>query len=65
MNPKEAGKVFVTIGDMLVDGTAIADGTDIPGLGVVTPDVANKDIITNNLVAINADTVDGLADMGL
>lgn len=64
-NPKEAGKVFVTMGKMLVDGAEIAEGTDIPGLGVVSPDAANKDIITNNLVAINADTVDGLADMGL
>jgi simple sugar transport system substrate-binding protein len=50
---------------MLVDGTAIADGTDIPGLGKVTPDVEGKDIITDNLIAINAETVDGLADLGL
>lgn len=64
-NPMEAGKVFVTIGDMLVKGTEIADGTEIPGLGAVSPDAAGKDIITNNLVAINAETVDGLADMGL
>lgn len=64
-NPAEAGRVFVTMGKMLVDGAAITEGTDIPGLGVVTPDAANKDIITNNLIAINADTVDGLADLGL
>ncbi|NGQ92994.1 autoinducer 2 ABC transporter substrate-binding protein [Rhodobacter sp. HX-7-19] len=64
-NPAEAGRVFVTIGKMLVDGTEIAEGTDIPGLGVVSPDAANKDIITNNLIAINAETVDGLADLGL
>ena len=64
-NPAEAGRVFVTMGKMLVDGTAIADGTDIPGLGKVTPDVEGKDIITDNLIAINAETVDGLADLGL
>jgi simple sugar transport system substrate-binding protein len=64
-NPAEAGRVFVTVGKMLVDGTAIADGTEIPGLGKVSPDAATKNIITNNLVAINADTVDGLADLGL
>jgi simple sugar transport system substrate-binding protein len=64
-NPAEAGRVFVTIGKMLVDGTAITEGTDIPGLGVVSPDAENRDIITNNLIAINADTVDGLADLGL
>ncbi|MCX7890247.1 MAG: substrate-binding domain-containing protein [Rhodobacteraceae bacterium] len=64
-NPMEAGKVFVTMGKMLADGTPITEGTDIPGLGKVSPDTATKNIITNNLVPINADTVDGLADMGL
>lgn len=64
-NPAEAGRVFVTMGKMLVDGTEVTEGTDIPGLGVVSPDAANHDIITNNLIAINAETVDGLADLGL
>ena len=64
-NPAEAGRVFVTMGKMLADGAEIKDGTDIPGLGVVKPDVANHDIITDNLIAINAETVDGLADLGL
>ncbi len=64
-NPMEAGKVFVTIGDMLVDGTPIEAGMEIPGLGAVQPDVEGKDIITDNLVAINSETVDGLADLGL
>ena len=64
-NPAEAGRVFGTMGKMLLDGTEIADGTEIPGLGKVSPDAAGKDIITNNLIAINADTVDGLADLGL
>ncbi|PKP74586.1 MAG: LacI family transcriptional regulator [Alphaproteobacteria bacterium HGW-Alphaproteobacteria-6] len=64
-NPAEAGRVFVTMGKMLVDGAEITSGTDIPGLGVVEPDVAGKDIITDNLITINAETVDGLADLGL
>jgi simple sugar transport system substrate-binding protein len=64
-NPAEAGRVFVTMGKLLTDGTEIKDGTDIPGLGVVKPDVANRDIITDNLIAINAETVDKLADLGL
>ena len=64
-NPAEAGRVFVTMGKMLVDGAEIKDGTDIPGLGVVKPDADGRDIITDNLIAINADTVDGLADLGL
>jgi simple sugar transport system substrate-binding protein len=64
-NPAEAGRVFVTMGKLLIDGTAITDGMEIPGLGVVHPDVANLDIITDNLLNINADTVDALADLGL
>jgi simple sugar transport system substrate-binding protein len=64
-NPAEAGRVFVTMGKLLFDGTEIKDGTDIPGLGVVKPDVAGRDIITDNLIAINAETVDQLADLGL
>ncbi len=40
-NPMEAGKVFVTIADMIKKGEAIESGTDIPGLGVVEPDAAD------------------------
>ena len=64
-NPAEAGRVFVTMGKMLVDGAEIKDGTMIEGLGEVHPDAAGKDIITDNLIAINAETVDKLADLGL
>lgn len=64
-NPAEAGRVFVEIGKMLVDGVEITEGTEIRGLGKVSPDAAGKDIITNNLIPINADTVDELAGMGL
>lgn len=64
-NPAEAGRVFVTLSKMLVDGTKITDGMTIEGLGVVHPDVEARDIITNNLIPINAETVDKLADMGL
>lgn len=64
-NPAEAGRVFVTMGDLLVNGTEISDGTDIEGLGVVNPDVANRNIITNNLLEVNVSTVDELAAKGL
>ncbi|MDP1577879.1 MAG: substrate-binding domain-containing protein [Cypionkella sp.] len=64
-NPEQAGEVFVTIGKMLIDGQKIKAGDDIPGLGVVQPDAATKDIITDNLLPLNKDTVDGLAAMGL
>ena len=64
-NPAQAGEVFVTLGKMLADGTEIKAGDDIPGLGVVQPDAAAKDIITDNLLELNAETVDGLAEQGL
>lgn len=64
-NPSQAGEVFVTLGKMMMDGQEITAGTDVPGLGVVEPDVANKDIITDNLLELNKETVDGLAAMGL
>lgn len=64
-NPAEAGRVFVTMGKLLVDGTAITDGMEIEGLGVVKPDAEGHDIITDNLIPINAETVQGLADLGL
>ncbi len=64
-NPAEAGRVFVTMGKMMIDGEEITEGSEIAGLGVVSPDVAGHDIITDNLIPINSDTVDGLADLGL
>ena len=64
-NPAQAGEVFVTLGEMLVKGEKIESGTDIPGLGVVEPDVEGRDIITDNLLEINAETVDDLAEKGL
>jgi simple sugar transport system substrate-binding protein len=62
-NPMEAGRVFVRIGDMLVNGDTIADGTTIEGLGEVHPD--GTAIIVDALIPINKDSVDELADLGL
>ena len=64
-NPMEAGRVFVTLADMLIKGEKIEDGTEIEGLGVVHPDAENRTIIVDNLVPINKETVDELAEMGL
>ena len=64
-NPKEAGRVFVTLGGLLAKGTDIKDGMTIEGMGVVHPDTATHNIIVNQLVTINKSTVDGLAAMGL
>lgn len=62
-NPKQAGEVFVTLADRLMKGGKIEAGDEIEGLGKVTPDGNN--IIVDQLVTINKDTVDQLADMGL
>ena len=64
-NPAEAGRVFVRVGKMLAEGQEIKDGTTIEGLGVVKPDAATHNIITDNLLQINKQTVDKLADLGL
>ncbi|AUH34353.1 substrate-binding domain-containing protein [Paracoccus tegillarcae] len=64
-NPAEAGRVFVTLGDMLAKGEEIADGAEIEGLGVVHPDVESHNIITDNLLEINKETVGELAAKGL
>ncbi|RMC33934.1 autoinducer 2 ABC transporter substrate-binding protein [Paracoccus alkanivorans] len=64
-NPKQAGEVFVTLGNMIANGEPIESGMEIEGLGVVEPDAENKDIIVDQLVEINPDTVDDLAALGL
>jgi simple sugar transport system substrate-binding protein len=64
-NPAEAGRVFVRIGKLLAEGKEIKAGSSIEGLGTVQPDDKTHNIITDNLVPINADTVDKLAQMGL
>ena len=61
----EAGRVFVTMADHLKNGMAVEKGTMIEGLGEVDPDFETRNIIVDQLVALNKDTVDGLADMGL
>jgi simple sugar transport system substrate-binding protein len=64
-NPAEAGRVFVRIGKILAAGQEIKDGETIEGLGVVHIDPTTHNIITNNLLQINKDTVASLADLGL
>ena len=64
-NPMEAGKVFVTLADLLASGGEIKDGMTIEGLGVVHPDFKQGNIIVDQLQPITVDTVDKLAAMGL
>ena len=62
-DPEQAGEVFVTLGTMVAKGEPIKDGTNIPGLGVVHPQ--GHDLIVDQLVDLNASTVDDLAKLGL
>ena len=62
-NPEVAGEVFVTLGTMVAKGQPIKDGTVVPGLGTVHP--TGHDLIVDQLVDLNKDTVDDLAKMGL
>lgn len=62
-NPALAGEVFVTLGTMVAKGEPIKDGTTIPGLGTVHPEGHN--LIVDELVDLNKDTVDDLAKLGL
>ncbi|WP_175702884.1 substrate-binding domain-containing protein [Burkholderia ambifaria] len=62
-NPEQAGEVFVTLGTMLANGQPVKDGVIIPGLGVVHPEGHN--LIVNQLVELNEQTVDTLAKQGL
>ena len=62
-SPLEAGKVFVELGNMLVEGGAVSDGADLPLLGTVRLDGNN--IFANKPLALNTETIDALADMGL
>ncbi|PZX13774.1 simple sugar transport system substrate-binding protein [Palleronia aestuarii] len=64
-NPKQAGEVFVTLGNMIANGEEIEAGMEIEGLGTIEPDVENRTIIVDQLVEINEDTVDDLAALGL
>lgn len=64
-NPAEAGRVFVTLGTMVANGEEITEGTMIEGLGVVSPDAETRNIITDNLLEINKETVGELASKGL
>ena len=64
-NPAEAGRVFVTVGKMLVDGEEISEGMEVEGLGTIPALEDPNNIVTDNLLEINADTVDDLAAKGL
>ena len=64
-NPTDAGYAMVAVGKLVLDGTPIVDGVEIPGLGKAVVDVENKQIKVEKIMVINKDTVDGLIEQGL
>ena len=64
-NPVDAGYAMVAVAKLMLDGTPIDDGIEIPGLGKASVDVANKLIKVDKIMDINKDTVDSLIAQGL
>ena len=64
-NPTDAGYAMVAVGKLVLDGTPIVDGVEIPGLGAAVVDVENKQIKVEKIMVINTETVDGLIAQGL
>jgi len=64
-NPKLAGEVFVSLADYLMKGGEIKEGVTIEGLGAIKPDLENHNIIVDQLLQINKESVAGLVAMGL
>jgi simple sugar transport system substrate-binding protein len=64
-NPTDAGYAMVAVAKLVLDGTEIKDGVDIPGLGKATVDVDKKLIKVDKIMQINTQTVEGLIAGGL
>jgi len=64
-NPADAGYAMVAVARLVLNGSDIKDGTDIPGLGPARVDVPGKRIKVNKIVRINRATIDGLIASGL
>ncbi len=64
-NPKDAGYGMVAVARMVLDGTPIKTGIEIPTLGPATVDEANRVIQVDRVLTINKTTVGDLVKMGL
>jgi simple sugar transport system substrate-binding protein len=64
-NPSDAGYAMVAVAKLLLGGTPIVDGIEIPGLGKAVVDFDNKQIKVEKIMIVNKDTVDGLIKQGL
>jgi simple sugar transport system substrate-binding protein len=64
-NPTDAGYAMVAVAALVLGGTSIVDGVEIPGLGKAVVDVDNKQIKVEKIMIVNKETVDGLIKQGL
>jgi simple sugar transport system substrate-binding protein len=64
-NPIDAGYAMMAVTKLVLDGTAITDGMDIPGVGTVAVDADTHNIRANLILKINKDSVDSLIEQGL
>ena len=64
-NPRDAGYAMVAVAKLVLSGTPIAEGVEIPGLGKAVVDVDNEQIKVQRIMIVNKDTVDGLIKQGL
>jgi simple sugar transport system substrate-binding protein len=64
-NPTDAGYAMVAVAKLVLGGTPIVDGVEIPGLGKAVVDVDNKQIKVKKIMIVNKDTVDDLIKQGL
>src|SRR3984885_11866346 len=64
-NPTDAGYAMVAVGRLVLDGTKIKDGMEIPGLGKASVDVPGKLIKVDKIMRINNETIDGCPPAGL
>ena len=64
-NPGDAGYAMVAVAKLVLSGTPIVDGVEIPGLGKAIVDVDDKQIKVEKTMIVNKDTIDGLIKQGL
>jgi simple sugar transport system substrate-binding protein len=64
-NPGDAGYAMVAVAKLVLSGTPIVDGVEIPGLGKAIVDVDDKQIKVEKTMIVNKDTIDDLIKQGL
>ena len=64
-NVIDSGYAMVSVAKVMLDGAPFSNDTDFPGLGKAHVDVPGKSVVFNQLLFINAKTVDEMVAKGL